>query len=56
MSIDINDLGGPAGDSFKFANIGDKAKGTIIHAEKTERVNTFTNLSLIHISEPTRPY
>ncbi|MEM7342460.1 MAG: hypothetical protein AAF467_27730 [Actinomycetota bacterium] len=41
MSIDINDIAGPDGDSFKFTDRGDKVAGTIIHVDETVRENQF---------------
>lgn len=42
MSISIDDIAGPDGDSFKFATPGDTAKGIIIHAEQMRRESQFT--------------
>lgn len=42
MSISIDDIAGPDGDSFKFTDLGDTAKGTILHAEQSRRESQFT--------------
>jgi hypothetical protein len=42
MSISIDDIAGPDGDSFKFESAGDTAKGVILHAEQTRRESQFT--------------
>jgi len=43
MSIDVDSISAPAGDAFKFNEIGDKVKGVITHAEVKDQVNKFTN-------------
>ena len=33
MSIDVNDIGGPQADSYRFEEIGDTCKGVITFAK-----------------------
>lgn len=40
-SIPVDDFGGPEGDSFKFEEVGDLAKGIVVHAEKIRRKSNF---------------
>jgi hypothetical protein len=42
MSINVDTIAGPDGDSFKFGSIGDIAKGIIIHAEQMRRESQFS--------------
>lgn len=47
-SIDIDTIAGPDGDSFKFENVGDIAKGVIAHVDTSERENRFNgNMELV---------
>ncbi len=41
-SIDIGDIAGPDGDSFKFDTIGDTAKGVITHLDQSNRISQFS--------------
>jgi len=42
MSINVDELSGPAGDSFKFNTVGDTVKGVVTFiGEWNDRVNTF---------------
>lgn len=43
MGIKLNDISAPAGDAFKFENIGDKIKGVVTHAQFKDQVNKFNN-------------
>ena len=40
--ITADELAGPDGESFRFENIGDTAKGKVVHADKRVRTNKFT--------------
>ena len=42
MSISIDDIAGPDGESFKFNEVGDTAKGVIVHAEETTRESQYS--------------
>lgn len=45
MSLNINDIAPPSGDSFKFEKVGDVVKGvlTYVPAQGEDRINKFTN-------------
>ncbi len=44
-AINVNDVAAPDGESFKFNEVGDTAKGVISHVEQIERTNSFNQLT-----------
>lgn len=51
MSIDVNTIGSPSADAFRFNTIGDTVTGTIVYAGTRQRENRFNgnDENILHI-------